>query len=131
MKTMEWGTAIGWIGGVAATAIILILKAHLEARREERNTRRTTTLEDRQRRIETDRDIYGRLLAMLRRSELPSFIRVGKRGSPVEDALLNLELGAYEDFVDPDVNVAWVRLIAKTVELARRRLAGTITPDEI
>ncbi len=128
---MEWGTAIGWIGGVAATAIILILKAHLEARKEDRNTRRTTTLEDRQRRIETDRDIYARLLAMVGRSELPSFIRFGKRVGPVEDALLSLEQGAYEDFVDPDVNAAWVRLIAKTVELARKRRAGTITPDEV
>src|SRR5437867_12744440 len=117
---MEWGTAIGWIGGVAATAIILVLKAHLEARKEDRGTRRKTSLEDRQRRMETDRDTYGRLLAILLKSELPTFIRTGKRRSDVGSLLLSLEQGAYEDFVDPEVNTAWVRLIAKTVELARK-----------
>ena len=128
---MEWGTAIGWIGGVAATAIILILKAHLEARKEDRGTRRKTSLEDRQRRMDTDRDTYGRLLAILLKSELPTFIRTGKRRSDVGSLLLSLEQGAYEDFVDPEVNTAWVRLIAKTVELARKRQDNNITPIDI
>jgi len=128
---MDWATAIGWIGGVAATAIILILKEHLEARKEDRGVRRTTKLEDRQRRIETDRAIYGRQLTLLTKSELPAFIRSGRGRAKVESVVQSLELGAYEDFVDPDVNTAWVRLIAKTVLLARKRRAGTLTADEI
>src|SRR5438128_221980 len=121
---MEWGAAIGWIGGVAATAIILILKAHLEARKAELDVRRKTILDDRKRRIETDRAIYGRLLRVLLQSELPTFIRSGRWRPDVEELLLSLEQGAYEDFVDPEVNAAWVPLIARTVELARKRQAN-------
>jgi hypothetical protein len=39
----------------------------------------------------------------------------------------SLEQGAYEDFLDSEVNSAWLLLIAKTVELARNRQAGTRT----
>src|SRR5439155_10639407 len=95
------------IAGIASTASILILKAALEARQEERRTRLTTSLADRERRIETDRAMYGRRLTILVRSNLATLIRSGKWWTDERDLerlMLSLELGTYEDFVDPEVN---------------------------
>jgi hypothetical protein len=131
---MDWGALLGWIGAVASTAIILLLKWHLGVRNEERRTRRTTSLDDRQRHIATDRDIYGGRLTTLVRSHLATFIRSGKWWTDQDDLeqlLHSLEHGAYEDFIDPDVNAAWVRLLDTTVELARKRRAGTITLEDV
>lgn len=128
---MEWGTVIGWIGGVASTAIILVLKAHLETRKEERRSRRATSLDDRQRRIETDRAIYRRRLTTLVRTNLATYIRSGRWRTDENDLVRSLARGGYEDFLDPEVNARWVRLIARTVELARKRRDETIAPVEI
>jgi hypothetical protein len=132
--TMDWGALLAWIGAVASAVIILLLKAHLGARHEERQTNRTTQLDDRRRRIETDRDLYASRLTTLVRSNLATYIRSGAWWTDDADRerlLLGLEQGAYEDFVDPEVNAAWVRLLRRTLLLAKRRGAGTITPRDV
>jgi len=130
----DWGALLAWIGAVASTVIVLLLKAHLGMRHEERQTKRTTTLEDRQRRIETDRALYGARLTTLVRLNLATYIRTGAWWTDAEDLkqlLLGLEQGAYEDFLDPEVNDAWVRLLRRTLALAKRRQTGLITPREV
>src|SRR5438445_188544 len=73
-------------------------------------------------------------LTPLVRSNLATFIRSGKWWTDERDLerlMLSLEQGTYEDFVDPEVNVTWAKLVAKTIELARKRQAGTIAPEEV
>ncbi len=128
---MDWGAVLAWAGGIASTVMVLLLRAHIEARKEERRTRRTSSFMDRQRRIDTDRAIYQRRLTTLVRSNLAAYIRTGSWRVHEANLVQNLEHGAYEDFVDPEVNAAWLLLIAKSVELARKRKAGTIGPADI
>lgn len=131
---MDWATIFGWISGIVSTLMILMLKAELGARRDERRTRRATSLDDRRRRIETDRGIYAHRLTILIRSNLATFIRSGKWWTDEEDLrrlLRSLEDGAYEDFLDPEVNDAWQALLARTLELAQQRLAGKLSSSDI
>ena len=78
--------------------------------------------------------MYGRRLTTLVQLNLATFIRSGKWWTDEEDLrrlVLSLEQGTYENFVDPAVSATWVKLVATTIVLARKRLAGTITPEDI
>src|SRR5437667_9364689 len=78
--------------------------------------------------------MYGRRLTTLVQSYLATYIRAGKwwtDEADLERLVLSLEQGAYEDFLDPEVNDAWVMLVAITTRLARKRRAGTIAPEDI
>jgi hypothetical protein len=103
-------------------------------RNEERRTRRTTSLDDRQRHIATDRDLYAERLTTLVRSQLATYIRSGRwwnDGDDLNELLLGLEQGNYPDFLDPEVNAAWARLLSMTIALAKKRRAGTITALDV
>jgi hypothetical protein len=131
---MEWGTLLSVLGGIVSTAVVLILKSHLEARKDERRNRRAQGLVDAQRRIETDRAIYRRRLTTIVHSHLATYVRSGRWWSDdadLDQLLTGLEQGTYDDFVDPVVQAAWAQLIAKTVELARKRRAGSLKPQHI
>jgi hypothetical protein len=131
---MDWGALLTYLGGMASTAVILMLRAYLEGRRDERRMKRATRLDEAQRRIETDRATYRRRLTTLVQASLATYIRSGRWRTDDDDLdrlLMSLEQGAYEDFVDPEVNAAWTRLIAKTLLLVRRRRARTITPEDV
>jgi len=127
----DWGAALGWVGGLVSAAVLLLLKAHLDARREERRRRRSTIEEDDRRRIETDRAIYRGRRTTVVRSRLATVIRSGGWRADDEELVRSLEQGAYEDFLDPEVHTAWLKLIAKTIPLVRKRKAGTLTAVEI
>lgn len=117
-----------------STALMLILKAHLEARKEDRVVQRATSLERSRRHVETDRAVYSHRLTTLVRLQLATYVRTGKWWSDVEDLerlLASLEQGAYEDFIDPEVNALWIRLVAKTIDLARKRRTRLIAPWDV
>src|SRR5206468_6760787 len=133
-RSMEYATLVGWVGGVVSTIIVLILKAYLEKKKEDRRVKRVSQHEDRDKRSESDRLTYKQRVTVLIRVHLATYIRSGKWWSDERDLrqlLESLENGTYEHFVDESVDALWNGLVACTIELARKRLDGRIEETDI
>jgi hypothetical protein len=129
----DWITILG-LGGVVGTVITLIVKAILERKSQEYRHDWQQRRERHEKRVETDRATYNQRLTILVRENLAAFVRSGKWFSDEADLrrlILSLGQGTHEHFLDPHVNRLWEALVAKSAELAAKRLAIGISELEV
>jgi len=128
-----WAALLG-LGGIVGTLVALIAKAIIERKTQDHEHRWQEEKERRDRIQETDRATYNQRLTVLVREHLAAYIRSGDWPSNEEDLrrlLAGLSQRTYEHFLDPSVNQAWEVLVAKSVELAERRLSHGIRESEV
>ena len=131
---MNSATLLGWVGGVLSTAIVLLLKALIEKRKEERRARRAIENQDRDKRSESDRLTYRQRVTVLIRVHLATYIRSGRWWSDEQDLrglLGSLGNGTYEHFVDESVDAPYMKLVECSIELAKKRLDDRIDEQDI
>lgn len=117
-------TTLG-LGTVLGSVVTLLLKDHL-ARQEER----------RRQQIETDRATYQERITRLIGANLSALIRSNRcrEGERAElaDLVQELSEGAHrERFLDPTVQLAWLRLVELSSHHGWRRLTDSITDTDI
>jgi hypothetical protein len=131
---VQLNIVLAWIGGIASTAGIWILRARLDLWKDEQRAQMALHKEESRKVAETDRATYGERLTILVRDNLAAYIRSARWKRDDEDLrrlLTNLENGGASGFVDERVDTLWVWLVEVSVDCARRRLAGTITTNDI
>lgn len=131
---MQWGTLVGWIGGVLSTVIVLLVKASIEKRKEDRTAKRAFENRDQDKRSDQDRLTYNHRITVLIRIHLATYIRSGKWWSDEEDLrrlVASLENDTNEHFIDETVDSLWETLVGVTIELARKRLDGRIEEQDV
>jgi hypothetical protein len=129
----QWFALLG-LSGLAGTVIALIVKSLLERKTQDREHRWQEEKERRDRTQDTDRATYNQRLTIMVRENLAAFIRTGKWPTDEADLrrlLASLNEGTYEHFLDPIVNQGWELFVAKSVDLASRRLANRLGESEI
>jgi len=129
----EWVALLG-LGGIVGTLVALIAKAVLERKTQDHEHRWQEEKERRDRIQETDRATYNQRLTVLVREHLAAYIRSGDWPNSEEDLrrlLAGLSQRTYEHFLDPTVNQAWEILVARSLELAARRLSHRIREADI
>ena len=92
--------------------------------------------EERKRRIETDQATYSRRSTVVISTMMAALIRSDRcfdnEREEFSELVQNLAAGEHRnDFLDPAVHRAWVRFLSRSAECGWKRLAGTITEQEI
>lgn len=129
----QWVTVLG-LSGMVGTVVALIVKAVLERKSQDHEHHWMEEKDRRDRAQDTDRATYNQRLTILVRENLAAFIRTGRWPTDGEDLkrlLASLSQGSYEHFLDPTVNQGWEILVAKSVELAARRLSRRLRESDI
>src|SRR5262245_22203003 len=125
---------LGWLGTAMFAALLAMLWSQAQSRNSSKRTSPPAPPQDPQRRIEMDRELCAGRLVTLVRSQLAQYIRTGDWWTDADDLkelLYGLELHNFPPFLDLDVNGTWSRLVAKSIALAKKRRAGTITPEDV
>ena len=129
----DWLALLG-LSGMVGTVLALVAKAIIERKSLNHEHRWQDEKERRGRSEETDRATYNQRITVLVREPLAAFIRTGEWAGDegeLRRLLASLSQRTYEHFLDRDVNRAWEILVAKSVDVASRRLSSRAREQDI